>query len=100
VAWRGNNVVFVWLSQSAPTEYTSSDVVAARILAAPITITSVSRSGTSTTINWTGGAPNYSLRRRSPLTGSWSTVQSGITGNSATATDSDTQAYYQVLCPQ
>jgi hypothetical protein len=100
VAWRGNHVVFVWLSQSSPTEYTGSDVVAARILAAPITITSVSHSGTTTTINWTGGSPNYSLQRRSPLTGSWSTVQTGITGNSTTYADSATQAYYRVLCPQ
>jgi hypothetical protein len=100
VAWRGNHVVFVWLSQSSPTMYTGSDVVAARILAAPITLTSVSHSGTSTTINWTGGAPNYSLQRRSPLTGSWSTVQTGITGNSITYPDSDTKAYYRVLCSQ
>jgi hypothetical protein len=100
VAWRGNHVVFVWLSQSSPTESTVSDVVAARILAVPITITSASRSGTDTTISWTGGKAPYSLQRRSPLTGSWSTVQPSIAGNSTTYTDTDTQAYYQVLCSQ
>ena len=99
VAWRGNNVVFAWLSQSAPTSYIS-DVVAGRILAAPITITSAPRSGTTTTINWTGGKPPYSLQRRSPLTDSWSTVQTGIPGNTTTDTYSGGPAYYQVLCAQ
>lgn len=102
VAWRGNNVVVAWQSAYAPTSFPPAGplFLAARILAAPITITSVSRSGTSTTINWTGGKANYSLRRRSPLTGGWSTVQSGITGNTTTYTDAAGPAYYQVLCPQ
>jgi hypothetical protein len=99
VAWRGNNVVFIWLSKNSPTN-PGFPVLAARILAAPITVTSVSRSGTTTTINWTGGKAPYSLRQRSPLTGTWSTVKTGIAGNSTTYTDSNANAYYQVLCSQ
>jgi hypothetical protein len=99
VAWRGNNVAFVWLSQSSPGNW-QFPVVAARVLAAPITLTSVSHTGTTTTINWTGGTPPYSLQRKNPLTGSWSIVKTGITGTTTTYIDSVTQAYYQVLCSQ
>ena len=99
VAWRGNNVVVAWQSAYAPTA-SPSTALAARILAAPITITSTSRSGTSTTINWSGGKAPYSLQRRSPLTGAWGTVQTGIAGNTTTYTDASGPAYYQVLCAQ
>jgi len=102
VAWRGNNVVVAWQSKYAPTASgdTPPTALAARILAAPITITSTSRSGTSTTINWSGGKAPYSLQRRSPLTGAWGTVQTGIAGNTTTYTDASGPAYYQVLCAQ
>ena len=103
VSWRGNNVVIAWISQNSPSLQSQSidqKVLAARVLAAPVTITSTSRSGTSTTINWSGGKAPYSLQRRSPLTGAWGTVQTGIAGNTTTYTDASGPAYYQVLCAQ
>jgi hypothetical protein len=67
-------------------------------LRAPIQITSVTRTGSNVTITWTGGTAPYTLQRRSPLTGTWSTVQTSLPGLSTTYSDaSPTQAYYQVL---
>ena len=100
VAWRGNKVAFCWRGGDAPTViaegYQSYQVLASRFFAAPLMLTSASHSGTTTTLAWTGGVPPYSIQRKSPLTGSWSTVKSGISGTSTTYTDSATAAYYRV----
>jgi len=68
-------------------------------LLAPIVITSISVSGTTVTINWTGGAPPYTLQKKSPFTGAWVDVTTGIVGTSTTDTVSGTEAYYQIVDP-
>ncbi len=65
-------------------------------LLAPLVISSITRNGTTLTINWSGGTPPYTLQRKSPITGGWSDAQTGISGTSATDTISGTQAYYRV----
>ena len=65
-------------------------------LLAPLVITSISKSGSTITINWAGGTPPYTLQKKSPITGSWGDLQTGISGTSATDTISGTQAYYRV----
>jgi hypothetical protein len=66
-------------------------------LRAPLKIIAVSRAGTNVAISWTGGTGPYSLRRKSPITGAWATVQTGLSGTSTSYTDSGTAAYYQVV---
>ena len=60
-------------------------------------ITSVSRTGTATTINWIGGTGPFTLQRMSPVTGAWADVQTGLTGPSTTYTDAAAQAYYRIF---
>jgi hypothetical protein len=66
-------------------------------LRAPVKITSVTSSGTTLTINWTGGAAPYTLQKKSPVTGGWGNVATGISGTSQTDTISGLEAYYRVL---
>ena len=75
----------------------TSDFSNPKTLRAPIKIVSVTTSGSNVTITWTGGSAPYSLQRRSPLTGVWSTVQSGIGTTTTTYSDPGGPAYYQVL---
>ncbi|MGA2660358.1 MAG: hypothetical protein ABSH34_22905 [Verrucomicrobiota bacterium] len=65
-------------------------------LAQAFEITSVSRTGAATTINWIGGTGPFKLQRRSPLTGAWADVQTGLAGPSTTYTDAGAQAYYRI----
>jgi hypothetical protein len=59
-------------------------------------ITSVSRAGTNTTINWIGGTGPFTLQRLSTLTGAWANVQTNLTGSSTTFPDAGAQAYYRI----
>jgi hypothetical protein len=63
----------------------------------PLTIVSINRSGATLTINWTGGSAPYTLQKRSPITGVWGNVATGITGTSTTDTISGLESYYRVL---
>jgi hypothetical protein len=65
-------------------------------LLAPLVITSISKSGSTITISWTGGTPPYTIQKKSPVTGAWSDFQTGISGTSTTDTLSGTQAFYRV----
>jgi len=66
---------------------------------AAMTITSVARSGNTLTITWAGGSPPYSLQRKSPITGAWSTVASGLTGPSTTDSITSSNAFYRISSP-
>jgi len=65
-------------------------------LAQALEITSVSRAGTTITINWIGGTGPFTLQRRSPITGAWADVQTGLAGPSTAYTDAGAQAYYRI----
>jgi hypothetical protein len=65
-------------------------------LTQPFQVTSVSRTGTTTTINWIGGTGPFTLQRRSPLTRAWANVKTGLAGPSTTYTDTGAQAYYRI----
>src|SRR5262249_46940768 len=66
-------------------------------LRTPLKITAITRSGTTWTSSWSGGSPNYTLQKKSPINGTWNIVPTGITGTSTTDTISGTEAYYRVL---
>jgi len=67
-------------------------------LLAPIVITSATKTGNTVTLNWTGGAAPYTLQKRSPITGAWGNVATGIGGTSASDTSATgSEAYYRVL---
>ena len=66
-------------------------------LRAALKITSFSRTGSTLTINWTGGSPPYTLQKRNPITGAWGNVTTGIAGTSTTDTIAGIQSYYRVL---
>jgi hypothetical protein len=68
-------------------------------LLSSLRISSVSRSGNTLTISWSGGSPPYSLQRRSPITGAWVTVASGLTGSSTTDTMTSSNAFYRISNP-
>src|SRR5207245_6610687 len=55
-------------------------------LRASLRITSITRSGATLTINWSGGSPPYTLQKKSPITGAWGNVTTGISGTSTTDT--------------
>jgi hypothetical protein len=63
--------------------------------ATPVTITSVTASGNTLTINWSGGTAPYSLQRKSPVTGAWEIIQPSINSTSTTDTIT-TNAFYRV----
>ena len=42
-------------------------------------------------------APPYTLPRKSPITGAWGNVTTGIGGTSTTDTISATEAYYRIV---
>jgi len=64
---------------------------------APITITSIVNNAGTLTIQWTGGAAPYTLQKRSPITGAWGNVTTGIAGTSTTDTVTGTEAYYRII---
>ena len=69
-----------------------------------INITNVSKSGNSVTLNWStvpAGSFSFTVQSRAPLnSGSWATVQSGITANTYTVTDATgSQTFYRVVSP-
>src|ERR1044071_9400776 len=67
-------------------------------LKAALQITSISRSGNTVTINWTGGTSPYTLQKATVVTGPWNNVQTGITGTSTTDPGaSSSEAFYRVL---
>jgi hypothetical protein len=59
-------------------------------------VTAVSHTGTTTSIHWLGGTGPFTLQRRSPLTGAWVNVKTGLAGPSTTYTDTGAQAYYRI----
>ena len=63
----------------------------------PVRITSVSRSGTTLTINWSGGTGPYTLQKANTITGGWSNVTTGIAGTSTSTTITGTEGYFRVL---
>ena len=65
-------------------------------LRASLRITSVERSGSNVIINWTGGAGPFSLQKKSTVTGTWTTVQTGLNGSSTSYPDSGTSAFYRL----
>src|SRR6185436_410686 len=61
-------------------------------------ITSISRSGNTVTINWTGGSSPYTLQKATAITGPWNNVATGLTGTSTTDPGaSSAAAFYRVL---
>ena len=66
-------------------------------LRVPLTIASVSRSGATLTISWSGGTAPYTLQKKSPISGVWNNVTTGIAGSSTTDTITGTENYYRVL---
>jgi len=66
-------------------------------LRAPVQIGSVTRSGSTLTISWTGGSGPYTLQKKSPITGTWVDAQTGIVGTSTTDTITGTESYYRVV---
>jgi hypothetical protein len=71
---------------------------------ATVHITSVSKSGNSVTLNWSSsptGSFSYTVQSRSSLSsGSWTTLQSGISANTYTdTTATGSQNFYRVTSP-
>ena len=66
-------------------------------LRSPLRITSITRSGSTVTISWTGGSAPYTLQKATSITGPWSNFATGLPGPSTTDTTSGTQAFYRVL---
>lgn len=48
-------------------------------------------------LSWQGGKAPYTLQTRSSITGSWTDVQTGITGNAVSIQAGGKQAYFQVI---
>ena len=65
-------------------------------LGSGVVITSVTRTGSTLTINWCGGTAPYTLQRRLVITDAWSNIQTGLTGTSTTDTISGTSAFYRI----
>ena len=65
-------------------------------VAAPPSITSVTRTGNNLTITWSGGTPPFSLQRKSTITGAWTTIATAIVGNSTTTDNLNTNAFYRI----
>jgi hypothetical protein len=65
-------------------------------VSAGVVITSVSRSGSTFTINWCGGVGPYTLQRRLLISDAWTDIQTGIVGTSTTDTISGTSAFYRI----
>lgn len=64
----------------------------------PLRIASISRSGTTVSLSWTGGSAPYTVQKASAVTGPWNTLASGLSGTSTTDTGaSGGQAFYRVL---
>jgi len=66
-------------------------------LLAPIVITSIVNNNGTLTIQWTGGAPLYTLQKKSPIAGAWNNVTTGISGTSTTDPLSGSQSYYRIV---
>jgi hypothetical protein len=68
-----------------------------------IQITSVNAVGTSVTLNWSpapAGTYTYSVQRESALTGSWSTIATGLSASTYTDTAAPTPTgYYRISSP-
>jgi hypothetical protein len=65
----------------------------------PLAITSIAKSGTALTLNWTGGTPPYSLQRKSSLTSSWSTIATGLSGPFTTTPITGSMGFYRISGP-
>jgi hypothetical protein len=64
----------------------------------PLRITSISRTGSTLTLTWTGGAGPFQIQKRANFSGgTWATDASAvISGNTATVTITGTEGYYRV----
>jgi len=61
-------------------------------------IGSISRTGTTVTVSWSGGRAPYTLQKADVLSGPWNNVSTGLTGTSTTDSGaSGSQAFYRVL---
>jgi hypothetical protein len=66
-----------------------------------ILITSIKKTdATHVTITWTGAAqPTFSLESKSPITGAWSTVASGLSGPSTTVLIGTDPKFFRISKP-
>lgn len=82
------------------TDGTYGQAITTLAFAADILITSTTKSGSNLTITWTGAAkPPFSLQRKSPITGAWTPIATGLTGPSTTTPITGTEGYYKISSP-
>jgi hypothetical protein len=67
-------------------------------LRAALRIASISRSGNTVTITWSGGSAPYTLQKASSINGPWNNQATGLSGTSTTDPGaSGPQAFYRIL---